>query len=259
MGLYFWQLDIITRKEKSLKTNYLIRLDDACPTMNHQNWDRIEVLLDKYGVNPMVGVIPHNENSNQQIDSEDGDFWDLVHSWEQKGWTIAMHGFNHVYSSRERGINPVWDKSEFAGHPIELQREKIRKGISIMREHNINPRYFFAPSHTFDENTLVALREESDIRIISDTIGAKPYRYKDFVFIPQQSGHPIRLPFGGLLTICYHPNSMGEEDFAGLEHFFVKCKDKILSFEDIDLSHVKGKSIRDRILYWLYFTRRKLR
>lgn len=227
--------------------------------MNHKNWDRMEALLDKYGVKPMVGVIPHNEDSNQQIDSENGYFWYLVHSWEQKGWTIAMHGFNHVYSSKEKGINPIWEKSEFAGLPIDQQREKIRKGVSIMRGHDINPRYFFAPSHTFDVNTLIALREESDIRIICDTIGAKPYRYKDFVFIPQQSGHPIKLPFGGLLTICYHPNTMGETDFAGLEYFLVNCKDRLLSFGDIDLSLVKGKSIEDKILSWLYFTLRKLK
>ena len=29
-------------------SHYVIRLDDACPTMNHANWNRMECLLDKY-------------------------------------------------------------------------------------------------------------------------------------------------------------------------------------------------------------------
>ena len=68
--------------------------------MNHQNWDRIEALLDNYGIKPMVGVIPHNEDTSLILDSEDPNFWIKVKSWEQKGWTIAMHGYNHIYSSK---------------------------------------------------------------------------------------------------------------------------------------------------------------
>lgn len=47
-------------------------------------------------------------------------------------------------------------------------------GVAVMREYGINLKYFSALSHTFDENTLVALQEESDIRIISDTIATRP-------------------------------------------------------------------------------------
>jgi len=238
---------------------YLIRLDDACPTMNHEKWGRMESLLDKYGVKPMVGIIPHNEDSKQLIDPEDNSFWSSVHFWEQKGWTIALHGYNHVYSTKEGGLNPLWNKSEFAGHTLDVQRDKIRMGVAIFRNNGINPKYFFAPSHTFDNNTLAALREESDIRIISDTIARKPYRYDDFVFIPQQSGHPISLPFGGLITICYHPNTMSDESFDSLEVFLSEHKGDVLSFDMLDLSCVKGKSFGDRVLSSVYFLRRKLK
>lgn len=240
-------------------TKYLIRLDDACPTMNHERWGRMEAVLDKYDIKPMVGVIPNNEDQKQQIAPEDKDFWDKIKLWEKKGWSIAMHGFNHVYSSKDGGINPLWNKSEFAGHSLELQREKICKGIAIMREHGFNPKYFFAPSHTFDENTLVALKEESDIRIISDTIARKPYRRGEFIFIPQQSGHPVVLPFGGILTICYHPNVMTDSDFDSLEVFFRKNKSKFISFRDLDLFDLKEKSIIDKILSICYFLSRKIR
>lgn len=238
---------------------YLIRLDDACPTMDHGKWAAIESILDRYDVKPMVGVIPHNEDPKQKIDAPDIYFWNKVQQWEQKGWSIALHGYNHVYSSNEGGINPLWNKSEFAGHPLELQKEKIRKGIAIMREHNINPKYFFAPSHTFDENTLTALFEETDIRIISDTISIKPYRYGEFIFIPQQSGHPIRIPFGGIVTVCYHPNTMTDDSFKKLETFLTSHKDQVSSFDNIDTERVGSKTIIDSIMSWIYFLRRKLK
>ena len=241
------------------KTYYLIRLDDACPTMNHSLWRKMEVILDNNGVKPMVGVIPHNEDSKQQIDSEDNDFWEHVMDWEQKGWAIAMHGYNHVYSSNEGGMNPLWKKSEFAGHPLDYQRDKIRRGVSIMRYHGFNPKFFFAPSHTFDENTLVALKEETDIRIISDTIAANPYKNGDFVFIPQQSGHPIKLLFGGIVTICYHPNTMNDESIGRLESFLKDNKKYVISFDEVDVENVSSKTTGDIILSWMYFLRRKLR
>jgi len=68
-------------------------------------------------------------------------------------------------------LNPLWTRSEFAGLKLEEQKEKIKKGLSIMKENGVEPGYFFAPSHTYDSNTLNALESESNIRIISDTIG----------------------------------------------------------------------------------------
>ena len=70
-----------------MKVQYLIRLDDAGPTMNRRLWSRMEVLLDKYGVKPMVGVIPHNEDSQQKIDTPDEMFWAKVKAWRGTGIT----------------------------------------------------------------------------------------------------------------------------------------------------------------------------
>lgn len=242
-----------------MRTRYIIRLDDACPTMNHEKWERMEMLLDKYGIQPMVGVIPHNEDSKQIIDSEDNEFWNKVKVWKDKNWAIALHGYNHVYSTKEGGMNPFWHKSEFAGHPLEIQKEKIRNGVAIMRNHGINPKYFFAPSHTFDENTLIALKEESEIRIISDTIALKPYKRAGFVFVPQQSGHPVSFPFGGYLTICYHPNTMNDKAFADFISFLNNKATDVLSFDQLDLVNVGKKSVLDKLLSFIYFAKRKFK
>lgn len=240
---------------------YLIRLDDACPTMDAAKWQRMENILDRYGVRPMVGVIPNNNDPKQMIDTEDSAFWEEVKKWSCKNWAIALHGYDHCYISEDGlgGLNPLWKRSEFAGVPLERQKEKIREGVRIFRTHGIDPRFFFAPSHTYDENTLVALKEESNIRIISDNIATRPYRYGDFTIIPQLGGHCTDMKIPGIWTFCLHPSAMTEEYFVATEKFLKAHKDEFISFYDLDLNNLKNKDLVSRLLSWVYFTRRKLK
>jgi len=244
-----------------MKNKYLIRLDDACPTMNVVKWQRMENLLDLNGVRPMVGVIPANEDPKLQIDVADTDFWVKVKAWEKKGWAIALHGYDHCFISDAgmKGLNPLWERSEFAGVPLEQQKEKIRKGVAEFRDNGIEPKYFFAPAHTYDVNTLQALREESNIRIISDTIATKPYRKDDFVFIPQLGGHCVEINIPGVWTFCLHPSVMTEENFEATERFLRAHKYEMLSFDELNLIGLKGKNLMSRLLSWAYFTRRKIK
>ena len=242
------------------KKQYLIRLDDACPTMDRAKWGQIELILDQYGIKPMVGVIPNNNDPKQRICPEDNNFWEVVNHWIKKGYSIALHGYNHCYTSEGglQGLNPIWSRSEFAGLPLVEQQQKIRKGIAIMQKAGINPKYFFAPSHTFDENTLVALRSESDIRIVSDTIATHPYRHGDFIFIPQFSGSCKVMPFNGIFTFCLHPSIMNEGQFISVENFLKEHQKEFISFNDLDLTHVGKKSLFSKLLSWAYFMRRRL-
>ena len=129
------------------KTRYLIRLDDACPYMDRVKWQRMENILDKYGVKPLVGIIPANADLKTMIDPDDNNFWVKAHSWVKKGWSIALHGYDHVCISDDgmKGLNPFWRRSEFAGLSLELQREKIRNGYAVLKEQGFEPKYFFAP------------------------------------------------------------------------------------------------------------------
>ena len=241
-----------------MNRSYLLRLDDACPTMHAERWVKIERILDKYGIHPMVGVIPNNEDNLQQCSPKNNSFWEIVMKWETKGWTIALHGFNHCYTSNCAGINPLWNRSEFAGLPLEEQKEKIRNGVSIFRKNGIDPKYFFAPSHTFDLNTLQALRECSNIRIISDTIATKPYKYKDFIFVPQVGGYCREMRLAGTWTFCLHPSVMNESDFQKLESFLKSHSEQFISFSDIDYSTVNSKNVGSKIFSAVYFLRRKI-
>lgn len=242
-----------------MKVEYIIRLDDASPYMDRQRWQQMEDLLDKYQIKPLVGVIPANSDEEIIMEPEDVSFSEKACKWAEKGWSIALHGYDHVYISNKGGINPFWERSEFAGVSLEQQRYKIKNGYEILKEYGLSPTFFYAPSHTFDKNTLEALRVETNIRIISDTVGRYPYRDGDFVFIPQFSGHCVKIPLAGIYTFCFHPNTMNNDSFVALESFLKQNHNSFISFEDIDLSRLGKKKVLDRLFTWAFFTYRKLR
>lgn len=237
---------------------YLVRLDDASEYMNNEKWNKIESLLDCYSIKPIVGIIPNNQDEGLVGKyRKDFKFWDKAKQWQSKGWDIALHGFNHVCSIKNGGINPVNFCSEFAGISLEDQKAKISEGIKIFREHGLETKIFFAPSHTFDMNTIEALRTESEIRIISDTVANDTYKMGGIYYIPQQCGHARRLPFR-VVTFCYHPNNMSEQDFRNFEGFIKKNKNKIGSFNSLTFRD-RELDIYDRALKVLYFSIRDIR
>ena len=139
---------------------------------------------------------------------------------------------------------------------MEQQKKKIRDGVEKLRQQGIEPKVFFAPSHTFDENTLIALRECSSIRLISDTVANAPYRKDGFTFVPQQTGRARKLPFD-TVTFCYHPNELDEKGFLDLEAFLRVHEGEFVPFP-------MGQSDReenweDRLLRRAYFGLRSLR
>lgn len=235
---------------------YILRLDDASEYMDIKKWTRIEELLDKYNIKPIVGIIPDNKDKSLiEKYKKDQDFWQKAKKWKNKGWTIALHGCNHEYITNDGGINPVNRRSEFAGVSYEEQCRKIENGIKILEKYEMYPEIFFAPSHTFDLNTIKALIEKSNIRIISDTIANDVYYKDDMYFIPQQSGKVRMLPFK-IVTFCYHPNTMEEKDFNILEDFLNKYNQKFITVKEIKLKKRK-LNIIDNMLRKLYFINKK--
>ena len=203
-----------------------IRLDDACPKRDIAKWNQIESLLDKYAIRPLVGVIPDCKDPDMDEYPYDDLFWsETIVRWKKKKWIFALHGYEHIFNTQDAGINPVNRRSEFAGLSLEKQRLMIKKGIEILNSYGIHPKVFFAPAHTYDDNTLNALKIESDIRVISDTPANDVYCNYGFTFIPQQSGRVRVLPFK-TITFCYHPNVMNDSEFIQLEEYMKKHKMK---------------------------------
>jgi hypothetical protein len=182
---------------------YLLRFDDLCPTMPRERWRQFRALIEEFRIRPILAVIPDNQDPSLESASYDPGFWDQMRAMEAAGAAVAVHGYRHVCSSSGESLLGIHRHSEFAGVDAVTQREWIRKGIAILREHGLNPRLWAGPRHGFDENTLRALPDEG-MECISDGFARIPFRRGAVMWIPQQLWSPVPKA-KGLWTICIHP------------------------------------------------------
>ena len=80
-----------------MKAKYLLRLDDASPFSDFTKWKAIEEILQRYKILPIVAVIPDNKDSDLLHQKTDPNFWNQIRDWDKKGWTIAIHGYQHKF------------------------------------------------------------------------------------------------------------------------------------------------------------------
>lgn len=165
----------------------LLRFDDICPTMNWEQWSKAKKLMDNAGVTALLGIIPDCKDPDLQIDTPKEDFWEYIKELQTQGYTIAMHGYQHVFDIQASGIVTPKKHSEFAGHPYEVQYDKIKKGKGILLRHGIKTDVFFAPAHSYDDNTLKALAANG-FKYISDGKSCRPYKRHGVICIPAHSG-----------------------------------------------------------------------
>ena len=147
--------------------------------------------------------------------------------------------------------------SEFAGLSLSEQKQKIADGYAILSEKGLKPDLFFAPAHTYDENTLSALESETEIRIISDTVANDVYKRGAFYYIPQQTGKPRKLPLK-TVTVCLHPNTMSETAIGELDAFLAKNRALFGNANDVVLKD-SPPSFLDRALKIAYFGLRRIK
>ena len=208
---------------------YIFRLDDISPTMNWQKFERIKNLFFEYGVKPIIAVIPDNQDAKMRINPPNPDFWKEIKKLENRGWIIEMHGYQHKYTQENGGILKIHTKSEFAGLPCQKQCDKIKKGKEILKNNGIKTDIFIAPGHSFDKNTLRALKENG-FNAISDGIALYPFEKYDILWIPQIAWQPRKFKYG-IITFCLHPNTMQENDFENLENFVKRNLTAITNFQ----------------------------
>jgi hypothetical protein len=51
-----------------MTSRFLVRLDDTCPFMDYQRWLKLEAVLDKHVIRPLVAVVPNKRDPALQID-----------------------------------------------------------------------------------------------------------------------------------------------------------------------------------------------
>ncbi|MGD9202343.1 MAG: DUF2334 domain-containing protein [Chitinispirillia bacterium] len=241
------------------RKKYLIRLDDACPTMDNKKWSKIEEVCDRFNIKPIVAVIPNNKSKFNENENYDPDFWKKVKTWQNKGWHIALHGYDHIYIDKPgKAIIPINKYSEFAGLPYEQQFDKIRKGLEIFHKNNINTHLWVAPAHTFDRITLKALRKTGIIKTICDGFSLFPFNKYGFLWIPQQHWGFVERKVG-IWTTCLHPDNVTGNELKKMEEFLqIHHGEFICDLEDLTRAFQnRKKSIVDAFINFRYIMRIK--
>ena len=67
-----------------MERQYMIRLDDACPTMDRAKWQCMEDMRDAVGVKLMVGVIPRLGACGRERSVEPGAELGVFHETKNK-------------------------------------------------------------------------------------------------------------------------------------------------------------------------------
>ena len=222
---------------------YLLRFDDICPTMDWNQWNRAVELLDKYDIKPLIGVIPSCADRKLNINPKRNDFWQYIKMLQEEGYAIAMHGFEHVYRTKSKGIVGVSHQSEFAGLSYEKQYRMLKEGKKILYENGVDTDVFFAPSHSYDCNTLKALNELG-FHWMSDGKGVKADCYKELRLLPCISHAIPQKRIGEYITVVCHTNEWNKMDEFGNLNAFCKAHQK----EIVDFETFKQQPVGNHIL-----------
>lgn len=197
-----------------------IRFDDITEDMDWNKFRRMESLLERYQVKPLLGLVPENHDPNLQKGGAHPDFSSQLQVWQKRGYSFAVHGMNHIYTTKAAGLFPLNAFSEFAGVSYEKQKEMLQRGKSLLEAKGIVTDIFMAPGHSFDKNTLKALKEVG-FRYVTDGFGTVPYMRSGLIFLPIafRKGKDVARK-DGYTTVVFHTNSMTETDFVAAEKMF---------------------------------------
>src|SRR5260221_4805002 len=235
-------------RKRSKSARYLLRFDDLCPTMNWKVWSEIETTLTELRFKPVLAVVPDNRDPVLRVDDPKEDFWERVRQWQARGWTIALHGFQHKYTAEHAGIVTPRKKTEFAGFTAWKQAEKLRRGVEIFERHGVKPQVWFTPNDSFGRTT-VSLLPQFGIRIICEGCFRVPFLYqRKMVWIPQQL-YCFRPAPPGVWTVCYPPNHWTASDLAKFRQDLVRYRTEICSLDEVLQAWAGRKS---RWPAWLY-------
>lgn len=232
----------------------VVRMDDIAPHMDWSKFESFKMLLDRYHIKPLIGVVPDNRDdnlecmdekeSNARIPSPEG-FWQYMKKLQAEGWIVAMHGYQHVYTQKKGGLFPLNRFSEFAGISYEKQYEMLKKGKEILKSHGIDTDFFMAPAHSYDRNTLKALKQAGFTKI-TDGFGKAPYEWKGLTFYPISFHLSSSLKKKkGFTTMVVHANTMTQDDMERCRRVF--AENNVVSYEEYLREQTAGRGMCGRI------------
>lgn len=231
-----------------------VRLDDITPDMDWERFLRFKALLDRYQVKPLIGIVPDNQDENLKKQTKSSvsenagtqaqqhkalgqsqipeDFWNYIKELKAQGWTLAMHGVHHTYTTHKSGMFPLNNFSEFAGIPLDRQREMLLQGKQILKEKGIKTDIFMAPAHAYDRNTLKALKEIG-FTALTDGFGSRPYLWKGIKFYPISFNLSTTFKKkNGYSTMVVHTDTVTTDDLNRYESYFQNKNIQWISFQE---------------------------
>ena len=225
-----------------------IRLDDITPDMDFDKFNRVREILKRHSIRPLIGVVPFNRDANLCKSVPDGHFKEFIKELTDDGYTVALHGYNHLYTTKNKGVFPLNNFSEFAGVSYEKQLEMLEKGMEKLKEWDIETDIFMAPAHTFDNKTLKALKAVG-IKKITDGFGNWPYERKELVFYPiAKQRKDCICDREGYSTLVLHTNMMEEKEFDELEKMIEKNRGHFIDYREYLREPYTKQNIFERIL-----------
>jgi predicted deacetylase len=211
----------------------LVRLDDFTPNRHRERWSRVTNMLRGLGIRPLVAVVPADRYFGPG--ASDDAFWSDVRELETSGWHVGLHGETHEVEPIPGGADReifFASKSEFVGLPLEAQLRKITVAWDTFARHGVHPQVFIAPNHGFDAQTVEAVRRHGKMRYISDGIALRPYSDRDLVWLPQIDWKVPVLRVG-FRTVCLHPSTMDDREFARITRQLEAVHVNVLSVDEL--------------------------
>ncbi len=207
-------------------------MDDITPDMNWENFRFFQELFREAKVAPLLGIVPDSRDPKLHCGPAREDFYAVMRSLADEGYVFAMHGFRHLYTTDRGGLFPLNRNSEFAGLPYGRQLEMLRRGRDILAANGVRTDIFMAPSHSYDANTLRALRE-SGFAKITDGFGKRPYLYRGLTFYPVafQTGGSLKAR-GGATTLVIHANTVTEAEKERYARLFREHRQDMISYAE---------------------------
>ena len=207
-------------------------MDDITPDMDWGKFEFFQELFKQNGVTPLLGIVPSNCDENLKKDEPREDFWEKMQQLQKNGYVMALHGCHHVYQTQKGGMFPLNDFSEFAGRSYEDQYKDLQLADHILKEHGIETDIFMAPAHSYDTNTLKALKELGYTKL-TDGFGNKPYIWDKITFYP--ISFLLSRSFKkekGYTTMVIHANTVSEADKEQYRELFKKYGENMISYTE---------------------------
>ena len=230
-----------------------VRLDDITPDMDWERFLQFKALLDKYQVKPLIGVVPDNRDDNLKGSRQGApdDFWTYVKELQSQGWSVAMHGYRHIYSTDKGGIFPLNNFSEFAGVSYEEQLRMLTEGKQILAEKGIETDIFMAPAHSYDNNTLKTLKE-AGFQKLTDGFGNRPYTWKGLAFFPIsfRLGSTLKQK-SGYSTMVVHTGTIRDGEWQSYAGYFENKNVSWISYSDYLAVEPVKRGICGRTAEWV--------